>query len=168
MKQNEERFSEEEIKKLEDLLLGSTDLDFLWNTTNMTIHTKITRDSRLNPTAVTDEFKKIVTDTCDLLGVREPDLVRSAVEKYVRELYAQGEVIEFESNNFHKDNIGPQYIVGTIYTAYDTPHNFTLEVMKDQNGVMGMNVTFLTSNAELERFEQRIIKKFSTLNRLRW
>lgn|GEM_PF-3766459 len=29
MKQNEERFSEEEIKKLEDLLLGSTDLDFL-------------------------------------------------------------------------------------------------------------------------------------------
>lgn len=49
----------------------------------MTIKTKITRDSRLNPTAVTNEFKEIVTATCDLLGVREPDLIRNAVEKDV-------------------------------------------------------------------------------------
>ena len=133
----------------------------------MTIHTKITRDSRLNPTAVTDEFKKIITDTCELLGVREPDLVRSAVEKYVRELYAQGEVVKFDNDNFYKDNVGSQYVAGTVYTAYDVPHNFTLEVISDTNGITSMNVTFLSSNTDLERLQQRIIKKFSTLNGIR-
>nr|DAN43994.1 MAG TPA: transcriptional repressor [Caudoviricetes sp.] len=134
----------------------------------MTIKTKITRDSRLNPTAVTDEFKEIVTATCDLLGVREPDLIRNAVEKYVREMYAHGDVITFDTDNLHKGNVGSQYITGTIYTSFDRPNQFTLEVISDEEKVIGMSVTFLKSNEELERLQQRIIKRFSTINGLGW
>lgn len=134
----------------------------------MTIKTKITRDSRLNPTAVTDEFKEIVTATCDLLGVREPDLIRNAVEKYVREMYAHGDVITFDADNFHKGNVGSQYITGTVYTSFDRPNQFTLEVISDEEKVIGMSVTFLKSNEELERLHQRIIKRFSTINGLGW
>lgn len=134
----------------------------------MTIKTKITRDSRLDPTAVTDEFKEIVTATCDLLGVREPDLIRNAVEKYVREMYAHGDVITFDADNFHKGNVGAQYITGTIYTSFDRPNQFTLEVISNEEKVIGMSVTFLKSNEELERLHQRIIKRFSTINGLSW
>ena len=131
----------------------------------MTIKTKITRDSRLNPTAVTNEFKEIVTATCDLLGVREPDLIRNAVEKYVREMYAHGDVITFDTDNFH---VGSKYITGTIYTSFDRPNQFTLEVISDEEKVIGMSVTFLKSNEELERLQQRITKRFSTINGLGW
>ena len=134
----------------------------------MTIKTKITRDSRLNPTAVTNEFKEIATATCDLLGVREPDLIRNAVEKYVREMYAHGDVITFDTDNFHKGNVGSQYVTGTVYTSFDRPNHFTLEVISDEEKVIGMSVTFLKSNEELERLHQRIIKRFSTINGLGW
>ena len=74
------------------------------------VKVKEIRNSRINPTAVTDEFKEELTNICKVLGVREPDLVRSAVENYVKTLYRNGEVITFEDESERLNN-------GTYYVA---------------------------------------------------
>jgi len=81
---------------------------------SLNTETKEVRNSRINPTAVTDEFKSEVGKICDILGVREPDLVRSAVESYVNSLYSNGEVIKFY-DEFEKTGVGTYYVAGEYY-----------------------------------------------------
>lgn len=126
------------------------------------VKTKEVRNSRINPTAVTDEFKSEVGKICDILGVREPDLVRSAVESYVNSLYRNGEVIKFY-DEFEKTNVGMYAVAGEYYENGKIMYEFTLMVMNEFNTrSVSYDVIFLDGkipqNEEIVR--KQIINKY--------
>jgi len=126
------------------------------------VKTKEIRNSRINPTAVTDEFKSEVGKICDILGVREPDLVRSAVESYVNSLYRNGEVIKFY-DEFEKTNVGMYAVAGEYYENGKIMYEFTLMVMNEFNTrSVSYDVIFLDGkipqNEEIVR--KQIINKY--------
>jgi hypothetical protein len=126
------------------------------------VKTKEVRNSRINPTAVTDEFKSEVGKICDILGVREPDLVRSAVESYVNSLYRNGEVIKFY-DEFEKTNVGMYAVAGEYYENGKIMYEFTFMVMNEFNTrSVSYDVIFLDGkipqNEEIVR--KQIINKY--------
>lgn len=126
------------------------------------VKTKEIRNSRINPTAVTDEFKAEVGKICEVLGVREPDLVRSAVESYVNSLYRNGEVIKFY-DEFEKTNVGMYAVAGEYYENGKIIYEFTLMVMNEFNTrSVSYDVIFLDGkipqNEEIVR--KQIINKY--------
>ena len=129
------------------------------------VKVKEIRNSRINPTAVTDEFKEELTNICKVLRVREPDLVRSAVENYVKTLYRNGEVITFEDESEMLNN-GTSYVAGNYYQDGQVVYEFTLIVMYDSNSQStSYDVTFLDKTpANEEDVRKQIIRKYELLD----
>lgn len=129
------------------------------------VKVKEIRNSRINPTAVTDEFKEELTNICKVLRVREPDLVRSAVENYVKTLYRNGEVITFEDESEMLNN-GTSYVAGNYYQDGQVVYEFTLIVMYDSNSQStSYDVTFLDKTpANEEDVRKQIIRKYEMLD----
>ena len=129
------------------------------------VKVKEIRNSRINPTAVTDEFKGELTNICKVLRVREPDLVRSAVENYVKTLYRNGEVITFEDESEMLNN-GTSYVAGNYYQDGQVVYEFTLVVMYDSNSQStSYDVTFLDKTpANEEDVRKQIIRKYEMLD----
>ena len=129
------------------------------------VKVKEIRNSRINPTAVTDEFKEELTNICKVLRVREPDLVRSAVENYVKTLYRNGEVITFEDESERLNN-GTSYVAGNYYQDGQVVYEFTLVVMYDSNSQStSYDVTFLDKTpANEEEIRKQIIRKYEMLD----
>lgn len=129
------------------------------------VKVKEIRNSRINPTAVTDEFKEELTNICKVLRVREPDLVRSAVENYVKTLYRNGEVITFEDESEMLNN-GTSYVAGNYYQDGQVVYEFTLVVMYDSNSQStSYDVTFLDKTpANEEDVRKQIIRKYEMLD----
>ena len=129
------------------------------------VKVKEIRNSRINPTAVTDEFKEELANICKVLRVREPDLVRSAVENYVKALYRNGEVITFEDESEMLSN-GTSYVAGNYYQNGQVVHEFTLIVMYDSNSQStSYDVTFLDETpANEEDVRKQIIRKYEMLD----
>lgn len=129
------------------------------------VKVKEIRNSRINPTAVTDEFKEELTNICKVLRVREPDLVRSAVENYVKALYRDGEVITFEDESEMLNN-GTSYVAGNYYQDGQVVYEFTLVVMYDSNSQStSYDVAFLDKTpANEEDVRKQIIRKYEMLD----
>ena len=129
------------------------------------VKVKEIRNSRINPTAVTDEFKEELANICKVLRVKEPDLVRSAVENYVKTLYRNGEVITFEDESEMLNN-GTSYVAGNYYQDGQVVYEFTLVVMYDSNSQStSYDVTFLDKTpANEEDVRKQIICKYEMLD----